>query len=100
LAENEYDDSIEHYVTEIVPCITKFPLKGSDAPFKFLIKSIRGEFIDPNHIVLYLRFKVQKKGDGGQLINIANGENVAPYNGFLYTMFKVSSLTIDPCYVS
>ena len=61
----------------------------SDAPFKFLIKSIKGEFIDPNNIVLYLQFKVWRKGDGGVLKKLEQGENVAPYNGFLYTMFKV-----------
>ena len=72
-----------------MPCITKLPLKGSDAPFKFLIKSIKGEFIDPNNIVLYLQFTVWRKRDGGVLKKLELGENVAPYNGFLYTMFKV-----------
>ncbi len=69
--------------------MTKLPLRGSDAPFKFLIKSIKGEFIDPNNIVLYLKFKILRKGAGGELKKLEETENVAPYSGFFYTMFKV-----------
>ena len=76
-----------------MPCITKLPLRGEDAPFKFLIKSIKGEFIDPNNIVLYLRLNIWRKGDGGELTRLVEGENVAPYNGFFYTMFKVNSVS-------
>ena len=69
------------------------PLRGSDAPFKFLIKSIKGEFIDPNNIVLYLKLKIWRKGAGGELKKLEQGEKVAPYSGFFYTMFKVRGIT-------
>ena len=34
------------------------------------------------------RFRIKKRGADGTFGDIADGENVAPYNAFLYTMFS------------
>ena len=33
------------------------------------------------------RFRIKKRGADGTYANIGEGENVAPYNAFLYTIF-------------
>ncbi len=88
-AENGVDDFAQDYTIESLPCITKMPIIGSGTPFRFLIKSIKGEYIDPNHLVMYLKFKIWKKGADGVKTALPEGEKIAPYCGFLYTMFKV-----------
>ena len=65
------------------------PIIGSGTPIKFLIKSIKGEFIDPNHLVLGIKFKIWKKDAEGTLKQLEATDNMAPYCGFLYTLFKV-----------
>ena len=65
------------------------PIVGSGTPFRFLIKSIKGEYIDPNHLVLYVKFKIWKKAADGTKTKLPEGEKMAPSCGFLYTMFKV-----------
>ena len=65
------------------------PILGSGTPFRFLIKSIKGEYIDPNHLVMYLKFKLWKRGVDGEKTKLPEGEKVGPCCGFLYTMFKV-----------
>ena len=87
-ANNGTDDFIQDYTIETLPCITKMPISDPGTPLKFVIKSIKGVLIDPNHLELYLKFKIWKKV-GGVKTEIPGAEKVAPYCGFLYTMFKV-----------
>ena len=35
-----------------------------------------------------IRFRVRKRNADGTFANMVDGENVAPYNAFLYTMFS------------
>ena len=88
VAENGMDDFAQDYTIETLSCITTMPIIGSGAPLRFLIKSIKGEYIDPNHLVMNLKFKIWKKGAGGVKTKMPDGEKITPYCGFLYTMFK------------
>ena len=45
-------------------------------------------FIDLNQIYMTIRFRVKKRNPDGTFADIDDGENVAPYNAFLYTMFS------------
>ena len=44
-------------------------------------------FIDLNQIYMTVQFRVHKKGEDGAFGDIGNGERVAPYNAFFYTLF-------------
>ena len=35
-----------------------------------------------------IRFRVRKRNADGTFVNIDDGENIAPYNAFLYTLFS------------
>ena len=89
VAENGVDDFAQNYTIETLPSITKMPIIDSGTPLRFTIKSIKGEYIDPNHLVMYLKFKIWKRKADGTKTALAEGEKMAPSCGFLYTMFKV-----------
>ena len=45
-------------------------------------------FIDLNQIYMTTKFRIKKRGADLAYANIADDENVAPYNAFLYTLFS------------
>jgi hypothetical protein len=74
---------------EKVPCENVLP-RSDQSPITFQLEGRNDSMIDTKNIQMYLETRIRKIDDAtGNVVDLAVNENVVPYNGFLYTFWKV-----------